>query len=131
MAAGAPDWLWLVGKWFVFWSVGVRLTMAGLRQYFQPRFAAEEIFHFKSDEAQAIVRELGVSNAAVGIVGLLSIAAPSFVLPVAIAAAIFYGVAGLRHIFEHDRSTNETIAMVSDLFAFVVLGGYVLMRAAG
>ena len=28
----------LAGKWFVFWSAGVRLVMAGLRQYFQPRF---------------------------------------------------------------------------------------------
>jgi predicted phage tail protein len=27
----------LIGKWFVLWAVGVRLALAGLRQYFEPR----------------------------------------------------------------------------------------------
>jgi hypothetical protein len=30
-------------RWFVFWAVGVRLLVAGLRQITQPRFTAEEI----------------------------------------------------------------------------------------
>ena len=115
----------LVGKWFVFWSAGIRLMLAGLRQYFQPEFTAREIFDMKSDEALPVVRELGVANFSIGVVGVLSLLAPSFVLPVAIAAGIFYGVAGVRHVMEPARSRNETIAMVSDLFAFVVLAAYV------
>ena len=27
-----------VGSWFVFWAVGVRLLMAGIRQIVQPRY---------------------------------------------------------------------------------------------
>ncbi len=114
-----------IGKWFVFWGVGVRLTMAGARQFAQPEFTAREIFHLESSDALPLVRELGIANLATGVVGLLSLLAPSFVLPVAISAGIFYGVAGVRHIAQRGRSRNEAIAMVSDLFIFVVLAAFV------
>jgi hypothetical protein len=115
----------LVGRWFVFWGVGVRLTLAGLRQLFQPAFTATEIFHMKSEEALPLVRELGVANIATGAVGLLSLAFASFILPISISAGIFYGGAGIRHLVERSRSRNENIAMASDLFLFVVLAIFV------
>ena len=115
----------LVGKWFVFWSVGVRLLLAGLRQFFQPRFTAEQIFQTKSPDVLPLVRELGVANFAAGVVGVASLAMPSFVLPSALSATIFYGVAGVRHVAEHNKSRNENIAMVSDLFVFAVLSVFV------
>lgn len=114
----------LVGRWFVFWGVGVRLTLAGFRQVVQPAFTAKQIFHMTGDEATPVVRELGFANLATGIVGLLSLGFPSFTLPVAIASAIFYGAAGILHLREKDRSFNEQLAMVSDLFIFVVLAAY-------
>ena len=114
----------LVGHWFVFWGVGVRLTLAGLRQVMQPEFTAKQIFHMAGDEATPIVRELGFANLATGVVGLLSLGFPSFVLPVAIASAIFYAAAGALHLRERDRSFNEQLAMVSDLFISVVLAIY-------
>jgi hypothetical protein len=126
----AAPWLELFGRWFVFWGVGVRLTLAGLRQFFQPAFTVREIFHMTSNEALPVVRELGVANVATGVVGLLSLAAPSFTLPVAIAAAIFFGAAGFRHMAERDRSQNETVAMASDLFLFVVLAVFVIGTTA-
>jgi hypothetical protein len=117
--------LLLAGKWFVFWSAGVRLLLAGLRQFIQPRFTATEIFDIKSDDVLPLVRELGVANFATGVIGILSIANPSFVLPVAIAAGLFYGIAGIRHVAGKHRSANENIAMVSDLFVFLVFAAYV------
>jgi hypothetical protein len=114
----------LAGKWYVFWGVGVRLLLAGLRQYFQPSFTAKQIFHMQGDEALPLVRELGIANFASGVVGFASLARPDFVLPVAISAGIFYGIAGVRHVAEGNRSFNETLAMASDLFAFVVLAAF-------
>ena len=122
---GAVPLLPLMGKWFVFWSVGIRLFLAGVRQFFQPRFTAEQIFGITSDDALPLVRELGAANFATGIVGMASLGVPGFVLPVAISAGIFYGVAGIRHVAESDRTRNENIAMVSDLFVFLVLAVYV------
>ena len=123
--AGPESLMPLIGKWFVFWAVGERLLTAGVRQYLQPDFTAREIFHM-GDEALPIVRELGVANCAVGVAGVVSLWRPDFIVPVALIAAIFYGVAGVRHVFEKGRGRNETIAMVSDLFAAAILGAYII-----
>jgi hypothetical protein len=120
----------LIGRWFVFWGAGVRLMLAGLRQSLQPRFTAREIFHMESDEALPLVRELGVANIGIGILGLTSLLAPSFVLPAAIYAAIFYGFAGIAHTREKQRSFNETLAMTSDLFIALVFCLFVAWAVA-
>ena len=122
---GAPSLISLIGKWFVFWGAGVRLLLAGLRQFFRPNFTAEQVFDIKSHEVLPIVRELGVANFSAGVVGVLSLAEPSFILPAAIASMIFYGVAGLRHMAGGHRSRIADIAMISDLFGFVIFATYV------
>jgi hypothetical protein len=127
----AASLVFLAGRWFVFWGVGVRLGLAGLRQLLQPAFTAREIFHMTSDEALPLIRELGVANLAAALVGLLSLAAPGFVLPVAISAGVFYGVAGLLHVTHERRSFNENVAMASDLFLFAVLAFFVGATVTG
>ena len=52
--------LFLAGRWFVFWAVGVRLFIAGARQVTQPQFTAEEIFGIHDPGSFAIVREVGL-----------------------------------------------------------------------
>jgi hypothetical protein len=66
--------MFLIGKWFVFWAVGVRLLLAGIRQVAQPAFTAESIFASKDPAAHAIVREVGFGNLAMGVLGLASLA---------------------------------------------------------
>jgi hypothetical protein len=53
----------------LFWGVGVRLLLMALRQAFQHRFTAAEIFHMKGEEALPLVRELALANIATGSVG--------------------------------------------------------------
>ncbi len=120
----------LVGKWFVFWAAGVRLFLAGLRQLFQPQFTANQIFRMTTEEALPVVRELGIANLAVGAVGIISLWMPSFVLPIAIVGAIFYGIAGINHTREKRRSRNESIAMTTDLWVSLVLIAYVVVALA-
>lgn len=117
----------LLGKWFVFWAAGVRLFSAGLRQFFQPEYTAKQIFHMTTDEALPVVRELGIANVAVGTAGILSLWKPSFVLPIAIVGAIFYGIAGINHVREKNKSRNETVAMETDLWVAVVLIAYLAL----
>src|ERR1700722_1469468 len=87
----------VVGKWFVFWMVGARLFMAGLRQILQPRYTAETILGVKSPDATLIVRELGFANTAIGSAGLASLFLAGWMLPLAVIGAIFYGLAGINH----------------------------------
>jgi hypothetical protein len=111
----------IIAKWYVFWAVGVRLGLAGLRQIFQPRYTAETILGIKSEDSLLLVRELGFANTAIGSVGLATLLAPSWVLPTALVGAIFYGLAGLNHLLHRPRNKMQNVAMVSDLFAGLVL----------
>jgi uncharacterized membrane protein HdeD (DUF308 family) len=125
----AAPLLSLTGKWFVFWGAGVRLFLAGLRQLFQPKFTAQQIFDLHHDDVLPVVRELGVANLATGTAGMVSLAQPGFVLPVALIAAIFYGIAGLRHAITSKRNRNENIAMLSDLAVSLIFAAYVGLAA--
>jgi len=111
----------LVGKWYVFWACGVRLVLAGLRQVSQPRFAAAEIFDLDNVKAFPIVREIGFGNLAMGTLGIFTIFQPAWLIPAAIVGALYYGLAGLGHLLRDERNVNETVAMVSDGVAFLVL----------
>jgi hypothetical protein len=111
----------VIGRWFVFWSVGVRLLMAGLRQIFQPRYTAETILGIKSSDSLLVVRELGIANAAIGSIGMGSLFFPGWVLPAGMAGAIFYGLAGINHAAHEERNRLQSVAMTSDLFVALVL----------
>jgi hypothetical protein len=121
--------MFLFGKWFVFWTVGVRLLLAGIRQVALPRFTAETIFDIKDPAANAIVREVGFGNLAMGALGLASLAQPAWVVPAAIVGGLYYGLAGAGHLFRVDRNFNEQTALVTDLLIFVVLAVFVASRA--
>lgn len=111
----------LIDTWFVFWSVGVRLIIGGLRQFFQPRFTATQIFHMRGDEVLPVIREMGIANLAIGVVAVMSLWRPTFRLPMVIVGAIFYGGAGVRHASVKSKGRNEMVAMAGDLFVAAVL----------
>jgi hypothetical protein len=120
-ALAAASNLAIVAKWYVFWAVGVRLSLAGLRQIFQPRYTAETLLGLKGAESLFFVRELGFANVSMGSIGLVSLFAPSWVMPAALVGALYYGLAGINHCFHRARNRLENVALVSDLFAALVL----------
>jgi hypothetical protein len=113
----------LVGKWFVFWSVGGRLLLAGLRQILQPAYTAKVILGLQGDEALLLVRELGFSNTAIGAAGVVSLFVPAWRMAIVLIGTLFYLLAGVNHLFQPKRNRVETVAMVSDLFVGIVLLG--------
>ena len=122
------DLLFLIGKWFVFWAVGVRLFLAGLRQIINPAFTAETIFDIKEKGVLPIVQELGFGNLAIGLVGLLSTIHNEWIIPAAITGGLYYGLAGIKHLLSRNRNSIRTIAMISDLCIFLLLAGYLVCR---
>jgi hypothetical protein len=112
----------VIAKWYVFWAVGVRLFIAGVRQMVQPRYTAETILGIKGADALLLVRELGFANTAMGSAGLVSLFAPAWVTALAMIGAIFYGLAGINHLRHQPRNKLQNVAMVSDLIAALVLG---------
>jgi hypothetical protein len=122
------DLVTLTGKWFVFWGVGVRLLLAGLRQTINPAFTARTIFEIKDEAAEKVVRELGFGNIAIGVLGVISQFDSGWVLPAAISGGLFYGLAGAKHVLNNPRTRLENIAMVSDLFMSAILLVYTIAR---
>jgi hypothetical protein len=114
----------LVGKWFVFWGLGIRLFLAGARQVIQPRFTAEEIFRIRGTESLAIVRELGFANLSMGTLGTYTLFHTAWTESAAIVGGLYYGFAALGHIRQADKNAKEYIAMISDAFIFLVLSAF-------
>ena len=113
----------LVGKWFIFYAVGIRLFTAGISQASNPAFTGS-IFKMKTQESFVIIRELGFANIALGVMGVLSVLNNNWRILAAIAGGLYLGFAGLQHLFKKSGSQNELIALLYDLFAQVVIGFY-------
>jgi hypothetical protein len=119
----------LMLKWFVFWAVGVRLFTAGVSQITRPEYTVQVILGFEGSEALLLVRELGFANAAIGLVGILSLWFASWRPAAAVAGVVFFGLAGVNHVLHADRGPMQNVAMVSDL-AIALLLLTALVRAS-
>jgi hypothetical protein len=129
---GGPGagFLALVGKWFVFWAVGVRLLVAGIRQAAEPSFTAGTIFGIADKAAEKLVVEIGAANIAIGLLGVLTLTVPDWIVPAAIAGGLYYGIAGIMHFVGGPRNATETIAMVSDLLIFALIAFWLVVTWA-
>jgi hypothetical protein len=128
MLPDASALMGLIGKWFTFWGVGVRLFLAGVMQVFRPHFTAEDVFGIGDPAAHGLVREIGFGNLAMGTLGILSLFFPDFLLSAAIVGGLFYGLAGIGHAMRKDRNAKEQAALVSDLLIFLLLAVFVVSR---
>ncbi len=121
LGLASPLGVWeLAGAWFVFWALGVRQLLAGLRQATNPAFTASEIFCIPSRDGDVIVRELGFANTCMGLAACLSLWLPSWRMCAAFASGSYFGVAGVMHALKGSASANERLALASDLFIFLV-----------
>lgn len=120
-------WWVTVGKWFIFWAVGLRLLFAGIRQIVNPAFTAENIFHFKSKETHLIIQELGFANVCLGMLSVVSLFVSEWRTAAASAGGLFFGIAGINHIIKKPVSKNEVVALISDIFIFFVMLSYLFL----
>jgi hypothetical protein len=116
------------GKWFIFSAVGLRLWVAGIQQSAKPAFTAREIFHIQSSDSFPIVRELGFANLCFGLVGIISVFKPEWRIVSAFASGLYFGIAGLQHLIKKPVSSNETLALWTDLIIFFVLLAYFIIN---
>jgi hypothetical protein len=121
------DIVFLIGKWFVFWAVGVRLLAAGFSQMLRPGFTSAGIMGVADASADKLVVELGFANTAFGILGVLTYFNLAWIVPVALGGMVFLGLAGLAHVRNPGRSTRENIALASDLFVALVLAVFLII----
>jgi hypothetical protein len=114
----------IIGKWFIFSAVGLRLLIAGIKQTTDPAFTAKEIFHLDNPESFPIVRELGFANFCFGLIGIVSLFLPQWRIVSAFGSGLYYGIAGLQHFLKKPVGTNEKFAFVTDIIIFLLLLAY-------
>lgn len=117
----------LLGKWFIFSAVGLRLFIAGIMQSLNPAFTAKQIFHIDSPQVFPIVRELGFANICFGMTGIIALFKPEWRIVSAFASSIYYGLAGAQHLVKKPVGVNEAFALWTDLLIFGVLLAYLLL----
>jgi hypothetical protein len=118
------NWM-LIGKWFVFWTTGIRLFTAGISQSSNPAFTGR-IFKMKTQESYVVIRELGFANISLGVMGILSVINDHWRILAAISGSLFFGLAGIQHLFKKYDSKNEIIAMIGDLLVMIILLSYLI-----
>ncbi|QRM54070.1 DUF6790 family protein [Sinorhizobium sp. BG8] len=123
------DVILLLGKWFVFWGVGVRLALAGFKQATSPSFTASGILGIKDPAAEKVVSELGYANLSMGLIGVLSLLWANWVPPAGLAGGLFLGLAGFKHAMNTGRNAKENLAMPTDFFVSAMIAIYLLALA--
>ena len=111
---------------FIFYAVGLRLFLAGIKQTTNPAFTAKEIFHIDSPESFPILREIGFANLCFGQIGLISLFLPQWRIVSALGSGLYYGLAGLQHFIKKLAGTNEKFALITDIIIFLILLVYVI-----
>jgi hypothetical protein len=74
------------------------------------------------------VRELSFANLSTGTLGLATLAVPGWLVPAAIVGGLYHGLAAVGRAFRRGRNFSEQTALVSDVFAFVILVAFVVSR---
>jgi hypothetical protein len=74
-----------------------------------------------SGGTKPIIRELGFANVCFAVLAIVSLFAPSFRMPAAIAGGIYFGLAALLHLFKPKAGGKEIFTMIFDIYIFIVL----------
>ena len=119
--------LFLIGRWFVFWAVGIRLFIARHPPGHPTQIHRRRNFrHPRTRGLPHRKREVGFANLSMGLLGTCTLFHTAWIVPAAIVGGLYYGLAGAGHIFQKNKNAKEYTAMISDEFVFVILLIFIL-----
>jgi hypothetical protein len=61
-----------------------------------------------------------------GILGICSVVRSGWIVPAAVVVGLYYGLAGIGHLVRSEKNAKEYLALISDVFIFLVLLVFVL-----
>jgi len=114
------DFIEIIENWFIFWSIGIRLFTAGLMQIFNPIYTANLLQLNLNDFI--VIRELGLSNISIGLLGILSYFKHGLQKYVCLYILIFFSGASIIHITRLLQYANydEIITLITNIFIIIV-----------
>lgn len=116
----------LIGKWFIFWSIGIRLFFTGIYQIINPEFKVSSKVITTGKENLLVIRELGLANISIGLIGIISVFNNEWRQVAAIAGVVFFGLTGIQHFLQKPGTNNEMVVMGIEIFMFSIILLYLL-----
>ena len=110
----------LIGKWFAFWAIGVRLMLAGCTQLASRRSKSRDVFAARED-SKIVKKATGVADIVLAAMGFLCFEIGEASLLATITLGIYMGLACLQQDFKKPATITGWINMVYDLIVFAVI----------
>ncbi len=110
-----------IGKWFIFWNLGIDLFFTGVRQASSPELSPGNVFRFKSQESHQLTRELGFANMALGSVGILSVINDQWRLIAAIGGGLYFGLAIMLYLAKGAGNHQHRVTQLYHVLVFAGL----------
>jgi hypothetical protein len=95
----------VIAKWFLFFAVGIRLSLVGIRQM----------------ATKKLVKEPGFGNLSLGAMAVISLFIPSWRMVAAFGSSFYYGTSALVHFLQRPTTSDETFILLSNGCIFLVL----------
>jgi hypothetical protein len=121
----------LTGKWFIFWAIGMRLFLSGIRQASSPEFTVTKIFRVRNRETFILNRRLGFASIALGIMGILSVINDEWRMIAAITSGVFFGLSVIQDATGKIVNLVEISVLIFDVLTFCVLGLFLNFTLTG
>ena len=110
----------LIGKWLLFWSVGIRLLGAGIIQI-TTCLPGNVGFLSNREDSNTVRKATGIANLVLAGMSFLCVANDGWSLLAAITVGIYVGLAGMQYDFKTPANRNAWINLVYDVVVFVVV----------
>jgi hypothetical protein len=95
----------VIEKWFLFFAVGIRFLVRGIKQATESRLQTNE----------------GLGNLSLGVVALISLLVPSWRNVTAFGSDLYFGAAALSCFLAKPGGPNETFTLISNTCIFLIL----------
>lgn len=110
----------LVGKWFVFWTVGIRLLIGGVVQILAALRQGNTIL-LRSNAGSDTRKIVGIVKMALAVLGFLCIINDKWSLLAAVTAGFYIGLAGFQHDFKKPVTKEGWLYMAYDGLVFLMI----------
>ncbi|PVD52239.1 hypothetical protein DC498_10980 [Terrimonas sp.] len=110
----------LVGRWFIFWTVGIRLLVAGFTQVITAHRQGNTIL-LRGDPNGDTRKIIGLVKILLAGLGFLCMINNEWSLLAAITVGLYIGLAGFQHDFKKPITWEDWIYMIYDLLVFLMI----------
>jgi len=110
----------LLGKWFMFWTIGIRLLIKGFVQVIRSRRNGNSSLLSK-DETWEVAKILGLAKMALAGMGFLCVVNDQWSLLATITVGVYLGLTGFQHDFKRPSTTTGWMNMSYDVLVFSVI----------